>query len=175
MVSIDGSTTAAAYQNDEVVAGRVNSYIALLTSEVVNQRVVAALGLPETASELAAKVSATNVPPKTALIDVAVTDPSPERAKLIANTLAREFITYTDALETPTGQDRQKVHTKVVTAASEPRERGAERIILVALAALAGLVLGAVAVWVRARTDPLVRTADRRRRRRGCAGDRIRR
>ena len=89
MVSIDGSTTAAAYQNDEVVAGRVNSYIALLTSEVVNQRVVTALGLPETASELAAKVSATNVPPKTALIDVAVTDQSPERAKLIASTLAR--------------------------------------------------------------------------------------
>lgn len=160
MVSIDGSTTAAAYQNDEVVAGRVNSYIALLTSDVVNQRVVATLGLPETASELAAKVSATNVPPKTALIDVAVTDQSPERAKLIASTLAREFITYTDALETPTGQDGQKVHTKVVTAASEPHERRAERIILVALAALAGVVLGAVAVWVRARTDPLVRTAD---------------
>ena len=42
MVSIDGSTTATAYQNDEVVVGRVNSYIALLTSAVVNQRVVAA-------------------------------------------------------------------------------------------------------------------------------------
>ena len=160
MVSIDGSTTATAYQNDEVVVGRVNSYIALLTSAVVNQRVVAALGLPETASDLAAKVSATNVPPKTALIDVAVTDQSPERAKLIASTLAREFITYTDALETPTGQDGQKVRTRVITAASEPHERRAERVILVALAALAGVVLGVVAVWVRARTDPLVRTAD---------------
>ena len=51
MVSIAGSTTAAAYQNDEVVAGRINSYIPLLTSGVVAQRVIDTLGLPLTASE----------------------------------------------------------------------------------------------------------------------------
>ena len=46
LVSIQGSTTAAAYQNADVVAGRVNSYIALLTSDVVSQRVIDKLGLP---------------------------------------------------------------------------------------------------------------------------------
>ena len=161
MVSIEGSTTAAAYQNDEVVAGRINSYIALLTSDVVNQRVIDRLGLPLTAPELAAKVSATNVPPKTAVIDVAVTDESPAQARLLANTLATEFINYAEALETPTGEDGQTVHTTVVTAASEPREQRFERILLGALAAVAALVLGAVAVWIRSRTDPVVRTADR--------------
>ena len=160
MVSIDGSTTAAAYENDEVVAGRVNSYIALLTSDVVNQRVIDRLGLSLTAPELAAKVSATNVPPKTAVIDVAVTDESPAQARLLANTLATEFINYAEALETPTGEDGQKVHTTVVTAASEPREQRFERILLGALAAVTALVLGAVAVWIRSRTDPVVRTAD---------------
>jgi capsular polysaccharide biosynthesis protein len=160
MVSISGSTTAAAYQNDEVVAGRVNSYIALLTSDVVSQRVIDKLGLSMTAPELAAKVSATNVPPKTAVIDVAVTDESPARARLIADTLASEFINYTNALETPTGEDSQKVHTTVVSSASEPRERRAERVILGALAGITALLLGSVAVWIRSRIDPLVRTAD---------------
>ena len=160
MVSIAGSTTAAAYQNDDVVAGRVNSYIALLTSDVVNQRVIDRLGLSLTAPELAAKVSATNVPPRTAVIDVAVTDESPAQARLLAKTLATEFINYADALETPTGEDGQKVHTTVVTAASEPREQRFERILLGALAAVTALVLGAVAVWIRSRTDPVVRTAD---------------
>jgi capsular polysaccharide biosynthesis protein len=161
MVSIAGSTTAAAYQNDEVVAGRVNSYIALLTSDVVNQRVIDRLGLSLTAPELAAKVSATNVPPKTAVIDVAVTAESPAQARLLANTLAAEFINYAKALETPTGEDGQKVNTTVVTAASEPRGQSFERILLGALAAVTALVLGAVAVWIRSRTDPVVRTADR--------------
>jgi capsular polysaccharide biosynthesis protein len=160
MVSIAGSTTAAAYQNDEVVAGRVNSYIALLTSDVVSQRVIDKLGLRMTAPELAAKISATNVPPKTAVIDVAVTDESPVRARLLADTLAHEFISYTEALETPTGEDGQKVHTIIVSSASEPRERRAERVILGALAALAALLLGSVAVWIRSLTNPVIRTAD---------------
>ena len=88
LVSIQGSTTAAAYQNEDVVAGRVNSYIALLTSDVVSQRVIDKLGLALTAPELAAKISATNVPPKTSIIDVAVTAESPEQARRLADTLA---------------------------------------------------------------------------------------
>jgi capsular polysaccharide biosynthesis protein len=161
MVSIAGSTTAAAYQNDEVVAGRVNSYIVLLTSDVVSQRVIDKLGLPMTAPEFAAKVSATNVPPKTTVIDVAVTDESSAQARLLADTLANEFISYARALETPTGEDGQKVRTTVVSVASEPSERRTERVILGVLAGLAALILGAVAVWIRSLIDPVVRTADR--------------
>jgi len=161
LVSIQGSTTASAYQNDDVVAGRVNSYIALLTSDVVSQRVIDKLGLSLTAAELAAEVSATNVPPKTSVIDVAVTDESPEQARRLAETLAREFVSYTDALETPTGEDGQKVHTTVVTAASEPHSRLGERLVLWLLVALTALLLGAVAVWIRSLTDPVVRTAER--------------
>jgi capsular polysaccharide biosynthesis protein len=161
LVAIRGSTTAAAYQNDAVVSGRVSSYIALLTSDVVSQRVVDDLRLQMTARELAAKVSATDVPPKTSIIDVAVTDESPEQAQRIADTLGREFISYTNALETPTGEDGQKVQTSVVTAASEPHSRLAQYVALGVLAALAALLLGAVAVWIRSLTDRVVRTANR--------------
>jgi capsular polysaccharide biosynthesis protein len=175
MVSIEGSTTATAYQNDDAVEGRINSYIPLLTSGVVAQRVVDTLGLPLTASELAAKINAARVPPRSAIIDVAVTDESPERARLIARTLGREFILYTEALETPTGEDSHKVHTTVVTAASEAHQNRVERLLLAMLAGLAALLMGGVAVWIRSRTDPL--RPDRRpsRRRNRYAGERTRR
>jgi capsular polysaccharide biosynthesis protein len=159
MVSIEGSTTATAYQNDDVVAGRISSYIPLLTSGVVDQRVIDRLRLPLTTSELAAKINATRVPPKTAIIDVEVTDELPARAQLIAQTVAREFISYTEALETPTGEDSQKVHTTVVTAATEAHEKRFERLLLAMLAGVAALLMGAVAVWIRARTDAVIRTA----------------
>jgi capsular polysaccharide biosynthesis protein len=154
MVSIEGSTTAAAYQNEEVATRRVSSYIPLLTSGVVTQRVIDKLGLPLTASELAEKIDATNVPPKTPLIDIEVTDESPDRARRIADTLATEFIAYAAAMETPTGEDNHKVHTTVVTAATEGRENRVERVLLGVLAGLAALLLGAVAVWIRAAREP---------------------
>jgi capsular polysaccharide biosynthesis protein len=154
LVSIEGSTTAAAYENDQVVAGRVNSYITLLTSDVVTKRVIDKLGLSLSPGELAAKVNAIKVPPQTSIIDVAVTDESPEQARRLADTLAQEFISYTDALETPTGEDGQKVHTTVVSTASQPQARLAERVVLWVLVAVAALLLGAVAVWIRARPDP---------------------
>jgi capsular polysaccharide biosynthesis protein len=161
VVSIEGSTTATAYENDDVVAGRVNSYIALLTSDVVSQRVIDKLGLSMSAPELAAKISATNVPPKTSVIDVAVTDSSPDQARRLADTVANEFVSYTDALETPTGEDGQKVKTTVVSAASEPHARLAERIVLAGLVVVGALVLGGLAVWIRSVLDPVVRTPTR--------------
>lgn len=161
LVSIQGSATATAYENDQVVWGRVNSYVELLTTEAVNQRVVDKLGLSQSARELADNVSATIVPPRTTVIDLAVADTSPDQARLLADTLAAEFIAYTGALETPTGVDGQKVHTTVVTSASTPHRRLPGPLTFGAIGALVGLVLGAVAVWIRDRTDPIVRTADR--------------
>jgi capsular polysaccharide biosynthesis protein len=161
LVSISGSTTAAAYQNDEVVTGRVNSYIALLTSDVVSKRVIDKLGLSMTPPELAAQISATNVPPKTSIIDVAVTAESPDRAVALANTVASEFISYAAALETPTGEDGQKVHVTAVSTASEPSGNVLQCFLLGVLAAIAAGLSGAVAVWIQSVTDPIVRTAER--------------
>ncbi|MGX7729947.1 hypothetical protein ACWPOB_11840 [Rhodococcus sp. 2H158] len=144
-----------------MVAGRVNSYVVLLTSDVVNQLVVDELGLPETAREVAGKVSATVVPPRTSIIDITVTDRYPDRARLIADALAREFVGYVEALETPTGDDGQKVNTRIASSASEPQQAWVERAGPAAAILLAGPFLGAVAVWIRSRTDPIVRTADR--------------
>ncbi len=150
LVSISGSTTAAAYQNDDVARERVNSYIALMTSDVVGQRVVDTLGLPQGAAELAKQVSAIRVPPNTSIIDVAVKADSPERAQALAGAYAREFVAYATALETPTGKDEQKVRVTTVSTASDPRSNTPVRIALGALAALTAALLGAVTVWIRA-------------------------
>jgi capsular polysaccharide biosynthesis protein len=112
-----------------------------------------------TASGLADKIDATNVPPKTSLIDVEVTDESPDRARRIADALATEFIAYANAMETPTGEDSHKVHTTVVSPAAEGRENRFERVLLGVLAALAALLLGAVAVWIRAAREPALPVA----------------
>ena len=163
LVSLNGTTTASAYQNDDVVAGRVNSYVALLTSDVVNQRVVDKLGLAMSPEQLAGKVSAVQVPPNTAVIDIAVTDPSAGQARTIADTVASEFVAYTQSLESPTGEDAQKVQTSVVSAASEPRSRLLERIAIGGLIAILAVLAGAVAVWLRAVTDRVVRTPSQAR------------
>lgn len=149
LVTLNGTTTANAYQNDTVVAGRVKSYVALMTSDTVSQRVVDKLGLPITPAQLAAKVSAVQVPPNTAVIDIAVTDPSPDQARRIADTVANEFVTYTQALESPTGVDAQRVQTTVVSQASQPRSRLAERIAIGALIGVLALLAGATAVSMR--------------------------
>lgn len=150
MVSVDGSTTMAAYQNDDVAARRVRSYIPLITSGVVSQRVIDTLGLPMTPSQLDAKVDVANVPPKTPLIDIEVTDDSPGRAEQIAQTVATEFIRYASSIETPTGEDNHKVHTTVVTPATEAREDRLVPVLLGVLAAFAAALVGAAAVWIRA-------------------------
>lgn len=156
LVSLNGTTTANAYQNDDVVTNRVNSYLALLTSDAVDQRVVDKLGLKMTPRELAAKISAVQVP-KTAIIDIAVSDRSPEQARTIAETVAKEFIDYTAALESPTGEDAQKIQTRVVSDATAPRSRLVERISIGILIAILAALIGAAAVWVRSMLDRVVR------------------
>ncbi len=150
LVTLNGTTTANAYQNDAVVASRVNSYVALMTTDAVAQRVVDALKSPLSAKEMAASVTAVRVP-NTAVIDMAAAARSPGQARLVAQTFADEFVAYAASIESPTGEDDQKVQTTVVSSAGEPRSRVAEGAGLVALISLLAVLAGAAATWVRAR------------------------
>ncbi len=161
MVAVNGSTTAEAYENDTLITGRINSYIALLGTDAISQRVIDKLGLKMSAPELVARISATNVPPKTAIIDVAVNDDSAEQARRIATAIGDEFVSYTAALETPTGEGAQKVVTSVVSPASAPHRRWLEKVFLGLLAAVFAAIAGGIGVWVRSATDPIIRTAYR--------------
>jgi capsular exopolysaccharide synthesis family protein len=95
-----GSTVSDIYQGNRFSQERVISYAELLTGETLAQRTVDKLGLDMTAQELQANVKA-SAKPDTVLIDVAVMDQSPVRARDIANTLADEFVVMVRELETP--------------------------------------------------------------------------
>jgi capsular polysaccharide biosynthesis protein len=161
LVSMNGSSTAEAYENDSVIAARVSTYLTLLNSDVVSQHVIDKLKLKTTAPELSTQINAINVPPKTAVIDIAVTDSSAAEARQIAQTVADEFVGFTNAMETPTGEGSQKVVTTVVTAASEPHRQRLMPVILGLLSLAFALVVGAMAVWLRSALDPVIRVGYR--------------
>ena len=99
------STTAGAsatelYQGNRLSQERVLSYTQLLTGTTLAQRTVDKLGLKMNANQLREKVKA-NAKLDTVLINVSVRDPSPVRARDIANALSDEFVVMVSQLETP--------------------------------------------------------------------------
>jgi receptor protein-tyrosine kinase len=79
---------------------RVVSYAKLLTGETLAQRTIDKLHLDMSADELRARVKA-SAAPVTVLIDVSVHDPSPVKARDIANALSDEFVVMVREIETP--------------------------------------------------------------------------
>jgi capsular exopolysaccharide synthesis family protein len=156
----------------EVAHSRVLSYRKLLSDDRVLGDVVARLTLAETPAELADKIVVSNEP-ETLLIDVAVTDRSPEQAALIANTVADSFVRLAAELEScsasvastpclkPMGTSFPVVSAQVLTKAEPPTIQASPRPGLnLALGVLVGLVVGAVAAFVRNGLGRRVRSAD---------------
>jgi capsular exopolysaccharide synthesis family protein len=88
--STDSGSTSDFVQGSEFSQQRVASYAQLLMGERLAARVVDALSLDMTPQELSHAIEATPVP-DTVLIDVTVTDPSPQRAQEIARAVGSEF------------------------------------------------------------------------------------
>lgn len=98
---------------------QVTTYADLVTAPVVLQPVVDSLGLDEDPEQLAARIS-TDVPDNTVLIDVRVIGENPERAALIANTVAEQFTSTVDELEQSDTQGVSPVKASVVRPARAP-------------------------------------------------------
>src|SRR5206468_1711415 len=81
---------------------RAASYAKLIMGKDLSERVIKRLKLDMSPGELRGKLSATAVP-DTVLIDVTVTDSSPERAQSIAEAVGTEFPAMVAQLETPQG------------------------------------------------------------------------
>ncbi len=114
-----GSSSTEAESGSKFAEERAESYVRMITSEQLTERVVDQLALPMTAGELSAEVTAAIVP-RTVLFDVTVTDPSPDQAAAIANALADQFVVYAGALETPVGQNFPRVTISVFNRAKAP-------------------------------------------------------
>ena len=90
-VSTTGSDNSGALlQGSTFTQQRVKSYAQLLTTPRIIEPVAEAIGEPEAARSIADEVSVTT-PRDTVLIQVAVRDPDPARAKAITAAIAEEF------------------------------------------------------------------------------------
>lgn len=133
-----GSSLSDVYQGNRFSQERVVSYAELLKGETLAQRTIDTLDLDMTADELQGNVTA-GAKLDTVLINVDVLDPSPVRARDIANTLSDEFVKMVRELETPENggsPDARVVVEQRASIADEPVIPQTKRNIAI------GLVLG---------------------------------
>jgi polysaccharide biosynthesis transport protein len=142
-----------AYQGGLFSQQRVVSYAEIVSSPPVARAVIGRLDLPETVQELQDKIGA-SVPPDTVLINVAVEDTSPRRAKVIADAVTEEFSRVIETLETPRGEENSPVKVSVTSPAQLPRDPVSPRTgIYVAFGVFGGVILGIAAALVREALD----------------------
>jgi capsular exopolysaccharide synthesis family protein len=155
-----GASASEIYQGNLFSQERVVSYTKLLTGETLAQRTIDVMHLDMSADELRKKVKASS-PPSTVLIDVSVLDPSPTRARDIADTLSNEFVAMVSELETPPDGDRPDARVVVEQHASLPTSPTipkATRNIAIGLAM--GVLLGIALAALRDRLDNTVKNQE---------------
>ena len=116
-----GSSASEIYQGTLYSQQRVISYAELLTGQNLAQRTIDKLGLNMSAEQLQANIEA-SVKLETVLINVDVRDPSPVRARDIANTLSDEFVAKVRELETPPNGESPDARVVVEQRASIPSQ-----------------------------------------------------
>ena len=137
---------------------RVKSYADLVDSPAVLDRVVSDLKLGYTADELAANVTATS-PLNTVLLDIMVSDTSPERARDIADAIAAALPSFIGEIETPAGARVSPVKISVTRPATVPAEPTSPQTgLTLVLGVVLGLGLGVGAAVLRHALDRTIRT-----------------
>lgn len=136
---------------------RVLSYTELLAGGLLAQRTIDKLGLDMSAAQLQNEITATT-PTGTVLIDVTVQDPSPTRARDIANTLSDEFVIMAAGLERPTPTDPPNARVVVQQRADMPQAPvSPKKATAIALAIVLGAVFGTILAIIRDFLDSTVR------------------
>jgi len=130
------------YQGSRYSQERVLSYTQLIMGETLAQRTIDRLNLDVSAKALQKNVEAKSKP-NTVLIDVTILDPSPVRARDIANALSDEFVLMARALETPNPGARPDARVVVEQRASVPTEPVIpKRALNLAVGVILGAMLG---------------------------------
>lgn len=143
------TTTGELAQGSTFAQNRVKSYVQVITSDLVLGPVVAELGLPGTSGALATRVSA-SVPTDTVLIDITVTDSSPEQAATIANAIAERFRSVASSIEPARADASESVTITLIQPAVAPASASSPNLVVnVALGALVGLLGGLALAAIR--------------------------
>lgn len=157
-VSTSGSDDTQALQGSQFSLQRVKSYADLLTGQQIAKRVVDELKLDESPKDLAEQISATSKL-DTVILTVTVTDPSPERAKMLVDAVSEQFVSYVAELETPPGKDEATIKATVVDPGTEPTSPVSPRPQRnLALGLVLGLLIGVGVALLRETLDTSVKT-----------------
>ncbi|GGN10686.1 capsular exopolysaccharide synthesis family protein [Actinoplanes campanulatus] len=138
---------------------RMSSYTELLTSDEVVIPVAATPGVDMDAEQIRAAIAAEPVP-DTVMMKVSVQDQSRDRALLLLARLTGRFARVVEELERPAPAEPSTVQVTVVSGpALDTAPVSPDVLNNLALALVAGLILGAIGVVGREVTDRTVRTA----------------
>jgi capsular exopolysaccharide synthesis family protein len=159
--SPDPTSTQEAFQGNQLSQQRVTSYASMLGGQALAARVIDQLDLSVTPGELSSQVSARAVP-ETVLINVEVTDESPERAQEIAEAIGEQFPALVSELETPgTEGSVSPIQVRVLQPPDLPGSPSSPQTSRnVAMGLLAGLVAGVGLVIARRHLNRSVINAD---------------
>lgn len=152
-----GDSVVDLAQGGSFTQRQVATYADIVRTPVVLDEVRTDLGLEESSSSLAGRVSA-SVPPGTVLIDIAVVDRDPGVAAHIANTISVEFAETVQELERTEATDRSAVKATVVKPATAPSSPASPNPVRsLTLAGILGLLLGVGLAVLRDLLDKRVR------------------
>jgi capsular exopolysaccharide synthesis family protein len=158
-VSTSAADDSQALQGGQFSLQRVKSYADLLTGQEIARRVVDELELDQSPASLASQISATSKL-DTVILTITVTDPSPERAKMLVDAVADQFVSYVAELETPPGQDEATSKATIVDPGTEPGAPVSPQPLRnLALGAILGLLLGVGLAVLRDTLDSTVKSA----------------
>lgn len=164
-VSLQNSGTVAELQQGNTFSqARVQSYVKTVTTPIVLQPAIDALGLNEPAESLAKRVRATT-DLNTVLIKISVDDNSPVQAAALAQAISKSLINAVDSLEKPKTGGSSPVALSIVSPALAPSSPAAPNVRLnLLMGLLGGLLAGIVAAVLRTLLDTRIRgEADLRR------------
>lgn len=147
-VRTPGDVSSVVDGGDSYAQGRARTFAALADNPALTSRVVTDLGLDLAPATLAKRVDAEN-PPGTALIEVAVSSPSPSEARRTATVLLDELTATVDGLETVPGSLVPRAELVVVNPPSTETRVSAWGLPVAAVlagAALTGVVVATMCV-----------------------------
>lgn len=156
-VSSTGGSMEGALQGDQLAQQRIASYVAVADSPLVAEKVIERLGLTLEPQELAGKIAATSTG-ASLIVDVAVEDTSPERARDVANALGPELDQAVNELENITRANAVPIKVTVLRPAQLPDTPVSPRPLRsLSLAFALGIMLGLGSALLRETLDTTIR------------------
>lgn len=159
-VTTPSQAAGEAYQGGLFLQQRVKSYVDLVTSDRLAQRIAETESVGLAVDEIQARVSA-KVEPETVLLRATVTDVDQGRALRLAEGVAARFVELVQQIETPPDGQGPVIKVEVVRGPRlDPDPVSPQPVRNLGLAGLLGLLLGVALALLRGLADASVRDGE---------------